>query len=121
MLSYPAEVSVVDSEIGLKLNAPAGVDRWQIAPATVVWDLAAGTAGGVLALAVAIEVVIPLVLAALGVDSPTVGVPETLLYVFNFLRTPDGGVEFSMGSGVFLVGTVAGRLCVYLRARRRTG
>ena len=121
LLSYPAEVSVVDSETGLKLYGPAGLERWETAPATVVWDLVVGTAGGVLTLAVAIGVVIPLVLAAVGVDSLTVGVPDTLLFVFSFLRTPDGGVEFSMGSSVFLVGTMAGLGYAYLRARRRAG
>lgn len=121
LLSYPAEVSVVDSETGLKLYGPAGLERWETAPATVVWDLVVGTAGGVLALAVAIGVVVPLVLAAVGVDSLTVGVPDTLLFVFSFLRTPDGGVEFSMGSSVFLVGTMAGLGYAYLRARRRAG
>lgn len=121
LLSYLAEESVVDSETGLKVYGSPGLEQWETAPATVVWDLVVGTAGGVLALAIAIGVAIPLVLAALGVDSLTVGVPDTLLFVFSFLRTPDGGVEFSMGSGVFLVGTVAGLGYAYLRAQRRTG
>ena len=102
------------------MYGPPGLERWETAPATVVWDLVVGTAGGVLALAVAIGVVVPLALAALGVDSLTVGVPDTLLFVFSFLRTPDGGVEFSMGSGVFLVGAAVGVLYAYVRARRRS-
>ena len=120
LLSYPADVSVVDSETGLEVYGPPGLERWETAPSTVVWDLVVGTAGGVLMLAVVIGVVTPIALAALGVDSLTVGVPDTLLFVFSFLRTPDGGVEFSMGSGVFLVGGVVGIVYAYVRVRRRT-
>lgn len=120
LLSYPADVSVVDSETGLEVYGPSGLERWETAPATVVWDLVVGTAGGVLMLAVVIGVLTPIALAALGVDSLTIGVSDTLLFVFSFLRTPDGGVEFSMGSGVFLVGGVVGIVYAYVRARRRT-
>ena len=121
LLSYPADVSVVDSETGLEVYGLPGLERWETAPATVVWDLVVGTAGGVLMLAVVIGVLTPIVLAALGIDSLTIGVPDTLLFVFGFLRTPDGGVEFSMGSGVFLVGGAVGIVYAYVRARRRTG
>jgi len=120
LLSYPASVSVIDSETGLEVYGPPGLERWETAPATVVWDLVVGTAGGVLALSVAIGVVVPLALAAIGVDSLTVGIPDTLLFVFGFLQTPDGGVEFSMGSGVFLVGGAVGIVYAYVRARRRS-
>ena len=121
LLSYPAGVSVIDSETGLEVYGPPGLERWETAPATVVWDLVVGTAGGVLALSVAIGIVVPLALAAIGVDSLTVGIPDTLLFVFGFRRPPDGGVEFSMGSGVFLVGGAVGIVYAYVRARRRSG
>lgn len=121
LLSYPTGVSVIDSETGLEVCGPPGLEGWETALATVVWDLVVGTAGGVLALSVAIGVVVPLALAAIGVDSLTVGIPDTLLFVFGFRRPPDGGVEFSMGSGVFLVGCAAGIVYAYVRARRRSG
>ncbi len=121
LLSYPTGVSVIDSETGLEVYGPPELERWETAPATVVWDLVVGTAGGVLALSVAIGIVVPLALAAIGVDSLTVGIPDTLLFVFGFRRPPDGGVEFSMGSGVFLVGGAVGIVYAYVRARRRSG
>jgi len=121
LLSYPTGVSVIDSETGLEVYGPPGLEGWETAPATVVWDLVVGTAGGVLALSVAIGVVVPLALATIGVDSLTVGIPDTLLFVFGFRRPPDGGVEFSMGSGVFLVGCAVGIVYAYVRARRRSG
>lgn len=37
LLSYPAEVSVVDSETGLELYGPPGLERRETAPTTVVW------------------------------------------------------------------------------------
>jgi hypothetical protein len=121
LLSYPTGVSVIDSETGLKVYGPPELERLETAPATVVWDLVVGTTGGVLALSVAVGVVVPLALAAIGVDSLTVGSPDTLLFVFGFRRPPDGGVEFSMGSGVFLVGGAVGIVYAYVRARRRSG
>lgn len=118
LLSYPSGVRVVDTTTGLEVYGPPGVERSETAPTTVVWDLFVGIAGGVLALAGIGGIVIPLVLSVLNVDGLTLGVPDSPLLIIAFLRT-DEGIEFTMGSGIFVIGAVLGLCYAYLRARRR--
>lgn len=42
LLSYPAEVTVLDRETGVEVYGPPGTERWETAPATVVWDVLVG-------------------------------------------------------------------------------
>ncbi|AUX09292.1 hypothetical protein AArcSl_1663 [Halalkaliarchaeum desulfuricum] len=118
LLSYPSEVSVLDSTTGLEIYGPPGLDRWDTAPATVVWDLLVGFAGSVLIVALIVGVLVPFVLAALGVGSVLLGIPDSPLFIFEFSRTPDG-VEFSAGPGIVIIGAILGLLYGYTRARQR--
>lgn len=117
LLGYPSSVTVVDSETGLEVYGPPGLDRWATAPATVVWDLLVGTAAGALALAV-VGILASVLSTAIGSASVTLGVPDTPFFVFALHRTPDG-VELSMGAGAFVGGAAIGLLYAFLRARRR--
>lgn len=119
LLSYPAEVSVLDSETGLEVYGPPGLERWENSPATVVWDILVGFAGGVVIVAVVVGILVPLVLATFGVEALTVGLPDSPLIVFEFAQTPDGGFEFTAGAGIFLIGAGIGLLYAYLRTRER--
>lgn len=118
LLSYPPGVSVLDSETGLEVYGPPGLERREAAPAAVVWDLLVGFAGGVLAVAAIVGVLVPFVLSVAGVDALSVGIPDSPLFVFEFVRT-DGGAEFAAGPGILVVGAVLGLLYGYLRARGR--
>lgn len=118
LLSYPSGVSVVDTTTGLEVYGPSGFERSETAPATVVWDLFVGIGGGILALAVIGGILVPLVLSATGIAALTLGVPDSPLLILEFIRT-DGGVEFTMGAGVFAIGAFIGIGYAYIRSRRR--
>ena len=117
LLSYPSGVSVVDRTTGLEVYGPSGFERSDTAPATVVWDLFVGIAGGVLALAGIGGILVPLVLSAMGIDALTLGIPDSPLLIIEFTST-DGGTEFTMGTGIFAIGAFVGICYAYLRARR---
>ena len=119
LLSYPSGVSVVDRTTGLEVYGPSGFERSKTAPATVVWDLFVGIAGGVLALAVIGGILVPLVLSAIGIDALTLGIPDSPLLIIEFTNT-DGAVEFTMGTGILAIGAFVGICYAYLRSRRRS-
>lgn len=120
LLSYPATVSVIDSKTGLKIYGAEGLERWTTAPATVVWDLLVGIAGGAVIVAVVGGILTPVALVALGLESLTLGLPDSPFFIFQFVHHADSGVEFSMGSGVFILGGIIGIAYAYLRARQRS-
>lgn len=118
LLSYPSGVSVIDTTTGLEVYGPPGFERSEAVPATVVWDLFVGIAGGVLVLAVIGGMLVPLILSTIGIDSLTLGVPDSPLLIVEFIRT-NGGIEFTMGAGVIAIGALIGICYAYVRARRR--
>lgn len=120
LLSYPAGVTVLDRETGVEVYGPPETERWETAPATVVWDALVGFTGGVIITAVVVGLLVPLVLSAIGVGALTVGIPDSPVFLFEFART-NGGVEFSAGSGILVVGAAIGLLYAYARAQRRRG
>ena len=119
LLSYPSTVTVVDTTTGLEIYGASSLGKTETAPATVVWDLLVGIAGSVVILAVFGGILAPLILAAIGVQSFTLGVPDTPLLIFEFIHASDGSVEFTMGSGILAVGVFIGISYAYLRASRR--
>jgi hypothetical protein len=119
LLSYPSTVTVVDTTTGLEIYGASSLGKTETAPATVVWDLLVGIAGSVVILAVFGGILAPLILAAIGVQSFTLGVPDTPLLIFEFIHASDGSVEFTMGSGILAVGVFIGICYAYLRASER--
>jgi len=119
LLSYPSTVTVVDTTTGLEIYGASSLGQTETAPATVVWDLLVGIAGSFVILAVFGGILAPLILAATGVQSFTLGVPNTPLLIFEFIHASDGSVEFTMGSGILAVGVFIGISYAYLRASRR--
>ena len=120
VLGYPPSVTVVDTTTGLSVYGPPGLERAETAPVAVVWDLLVGVGGGVLMLATVGGIFVPLLLGIIGVDSLVLGIPNSPLLILEFLRTPDGSVEFTMGTGVLAVGVFIGICYSYLRSRRRS-
>ncbi|WP_159076976.1 DUF3267 domain-containing protein [Halococcoides cellulosivorans] len=120
ILGYPDTVTVRDTTTGLEVYGPGDCERIETAPTAVLWDLLVGIAGATVTLALAGGVVVPIVLTAIGVEAFALGVPETPLLIVEFVRTPDGGVEFAMGSGVFALGIVVGLCYAYVRSRLRS-
>jgi len=118
LLSYPSGVTVIDTTTGLEIYGPAGLKRTEAAPATVVWDLFVGVAGGVLVLGVLGGILLPLVLSATGIDMLTLGIPDSPFLIVEFIRT-DSGVEFTMGGGILAIGAFFGICYAYARARSR--
>lgn len=116
LLSYPSTVTVLDTTTGLEVYGPADVKRSTAAPATVVWNLSVGTAGGVLALAIIGGLLVPLILTASGIGGLTIGVPDSPMLLIEFLRTGDG-VEFTMGAGMLALGALFGIGYAYLQSR----
>lgn len=119
LMRYPPAVTVVDTTTGLEIYGTSLLTRTTTAPAAVVWDLFVGIAGGIVTLAVCAGILAPLVLAAIGLDSFTLGVPDTPLLILEFVQTPEGGIEFTMGTGIFAVGVFIGICYAYLRASER--
>ncbi|QCC49528.1 DUF3267 domain-containing protein (plasmid) [Halobellus limi] len=119
LMRYPPAVTVVDTTTGLEIYGTPSLERTETAPATVVWDLLVGIAGSIVILAVCGGILAPLVLAAIGLDSFTLGVPDTPLLILEFVQTPDGGIEFTMGTGILAVGVFTGICYAYLRASGR--
>lgn len=119
LLGYPSTVTIVDTTTGLEIYGPPSLERREIAPVSVLWHLIVGIAGSVVLLAVGGGIGVPLALAVLGVDALVVGVPDTPLVVLEFLRTPDGSVEFTMGTGLFAIGACLGLVYAYLRSNGR--
>ena len=120
VLSYPAEVTVLDNETGIEIYGPPETERWESAPATVVWDVLVGFTGGVIITAILVGVLLPFVLSALGAGSVTLGIPETPFIIFEFARK-NGGAEFTAGFGILIIGAILGLGYAYSRARGRRG
>ncbi len=118
VLSFPAGVTVLDNETGVQIYGPSGTERWETAPATVVWDVLVGFAGGVILTALFVGILVPIVLSGTGVDALTVGIPDSPFILFEFART-NGGFSFNVGSGILIIGAGLGLLYGYLRARQR--
>lgn len=118
LLSYPPEVTVLDKETGVEVFGPPGTERWESAPAAVVWDVLVGFTSGVILTAVVVGVLAPFALSAAGIGSVTVGVPDSPVFLFEFTRT-NGGAEFTAGPGIVIVGAAVGLVYAYGRARRR--
>ena len=120
VLSYPAGVAVLDDETGVEIYGPPGTERWESAPATVVWDVLVGFTGGVIITAILVGVLVHFVLSGVGVDALTVGIPDSPFVLFEFARTNDG-FNFTAGSGILMVGAGIGLLYASIRVRRRGG
>ncbi|EMA69981.1 hypothetical protein C468_00560 [Halorubrum kocurii JCM 14978] len=119
LMRYPPSVTVVDTRTGLEIYGTPSLERTETAPAVVVWDLLVGIAGGVVILAVCGGILAPLVLAAIGLDSFTLGVPNSRLLILEFVQSPDGGIEFTMGTGILAFGVFIGICYAYFRASGR--
>ncbi|WP_310908064.1 hypothetical protein [Natrinema sp. 1APR25-10V2] len=63
-------------------------------------------------------VVDPLILDILGIDSLTVGIPDTFSFLFSF-SSPPTEISMSVGPGVLGIGAVVGLIYAFLGSYRR--
>jgi hypothetical protein len=118
VLSYPADVRIVDHEEGVRI---LGHDTDRVRPLSVTalaWDALAGAAVAAFSVFVLIAVGGPLLLSTLGVESLTVGTPGRITYLFAFTNTPDE-ISFGVGPGVLVVGALVGLVYAFVRTYRR--
>lgn len=120
LLGYPPHVRVVDHENGIRIVGRPG-DRPRGTSVTgLAWDALAGAAVAAVGTLVALAVVGPFALSALGVESLTVGRPGTITYLFAFTNTPTE-ISFGVGPGVLVVGAAVGLGYALVRSYRRRG
>jgi hypothetical protein len=118
VLSYPEHVRVADHTTGVRvLGRPDDRPRAH-SPTTAAWDVLVGVGVAVVGSLLLLGVVGPFVLLALGVDSITVGDPDTITYVFSYVDTATE-LSYGVGPGVLIVGGVIGLVYGLVRNYRR--
>jgi hypothetical protein len=118
VLAYPEHVRVTDHATGVRIVGRAGDRPHAHSPTTAVWDVFVGVAVATLGALLALGLFGPFVLDALGVDSLTVGDPETLWYLFAFESSPTE-ISYAVGPVVLAVGGALGLAYGLLRNYRR--
>lgn len=118
VLSYPANISIVDHEGGVRILG-RGTDRPRsLSITTLVWDALAGAAVATFGVSLLLAIGGPVPLSLLGVESLTVGTPGTITHLFSFTNTPTE-ISFGVGSGVLSLGATVGLGYAFLRSYRR--
>jgi hypothetical protein len=118
LLAFPADVRLEDHPDGVRILGRESDRRRALSVTAVVWDALAGAAVAAVGVFLGLAVGGPLVLDLLGVDSLTIGTPDTVGFLFSFTSTPTE-LSMSVGSGVLGIGAVVGLLYAFVRSYRR--
>ncbi|MFT4947204.1 MAG: hypothetical protein ACI8TL_001444 [Natronomonas sp.] len=118
LLSYPARIRLEDHETGVRILGRAEDRPGSFSVTAVVWDALAGAAVAAVGVFLLLAVSGPILLSALGVESLTVGTPDTFTYLFSFTETPEE-ISFGVGPGVLVVGATVGVVYALGRSYRR--
>ncbi len=118
LLGYPAHVRVVDFASGIRILGRETDEPRALSVTAVVWDALAGAAIATVVGFLALAIGGPIVLAALGVDSFTLGTPGTITYLFSFVDTPTE-IALGVGPGVLGLGGCVGLVYALVRTYRR--
>jgi hypothetical protein len=118
VLGYPAHVSVEDHETGVRILGRPGDSAPELSVTALVWDAVSGAAAASVGTLLALAVLGPWVLSALGVRSLVIGTPGTPTYLFAFEETATS-VSFGFGPGLLVLGAAGGLLYAFVRSRRR--
>jgi hypothetical protein len=118
LLSFPADVRLEDHPNGVRILGHESDRPHGISVTGVVWDALSGAAVTAIGVFILLAAGGPLALDALGVDSLTIGTPDTVTFLFSFSSTP---TEISMvvGPAVLGVGAVVGLVYAFVRSYRR--
>lgn len=118
LLAFPADVRLEDHPDGVRILGHESDRPRGLSVTGVVWDALAGGAVAVVGVFALIAIGGPLVLDGLGVDSLTLGTPDTITFLFSFSSTPTE-VSMSVGPAVLGVGAVIGLVYAFVRSYRR--
>ena len=118
VLGYPSHVSVEDSTTGVRILGRPDDRRRPHSATALVWDAVVGAAVAVVGTLFVLGFVVPNVLLALGIESVTVGRPDTITYLFSFTNTPTE-ISFGTGPAGLLVAGLVGLAYAFLRSAAR--
>jgi hypothetical protein len=119
LLAFPADVRLEDHPDGVRILGRESDRRGGLSVTAVVWDALAGAAVAAVGVFLVLAVGGPLALDAFGVDSLTIGTPDTFSFLFSFSSTPTE-ISMSVGPAVLGIGAVVGLLYAFVRSYRRT-
>jgi hypothetical protein len=118
LLAFPADVRLEDHPDGVRILGRESDRRGGLSVTAVVWDALAGAAVAAVGVFLVLAVGGPLALDAFGVDSLTIGTPDTFSFLFSFSSTPTE-ISMSVGPAVLGIGAVVGLLYAFVRSYRR--
>lgn len=118
LLAFPADVRLEDHPDGVRILGRESDRRRALSVTAVVWDALAGAAVATVSVFLVLAVGGPLVLEILGVDSLTIGTPDTFSFLFSFSSTPTE-IAMRVGPAVLGLGTVGGLIYAFVRSYRR--
>jgi hypothetical protein len=118
LLAFPADVRLEDHPDGVRILGRESDRRRALSVTAVVWDALAGAAVAAVGVFLVLAVGGPLTLDAFGVDSLTIGTPDTFSFLFSFSSTPTE-ISMSVGPAVLGIGAVVGLLYAFVRSYRR--
>lgn len=119
LLAFPATVRLEDHPDGVRIIGQERNCRPALSVTAVVWDALAGAAVAAVGVFLVLAIGGPLALDVLGVDSLTVGTPDTFSFLFAFSSSPTE-ISMSVGPGVVGIGAVIGLVYAFVRSYRRT-
>ncbi|MFC6875450.1 DUF3267 domain-containing protein [Halobellus marinus] len=118
LLAFPADVRLEDHPRGVRILGRESDRRGALSVTGVVWDALAGAAVAAVGVFLVLAVGGPIVLDILGVDSLTIGTPDTFSFLFSFTSTPTE-ISMSVGAGVLGIGAAVGLAYAFIRSYRR--
>jgi len=118
LLAYPADVRLEDHPDGVRILGRESDRRGALSVTAVVWDALAGAAVAAVGVFLLLAVGGTVVLDVLGVDSLTIGTPDTFTFLFAFSSTSTE-ISMSVGPGVLGIGAAVGLLYAFARSYRR--
>lgn len=118
LLGFPEDVRLEDHADGVRIIGHESDRPRTLSVTAVVWDALAGTAVATVGAFLVLAVAGPLTLDTLGVDSLTVGTPDTFTFLFAFTSSPTE-ISMSVGLGVLGIGAVVGLVYALVRSYRR--
>jgi hypothetical protein len=119
LLAFPADVRLEDHSDGVRILGRESDRRRALSVTAVAWDALAGAAVAAVGVFVVLAVGGPLALDVLGVDSLTIGTPDTFSFLFSFSSTPTE-ISMSVGPAVLGIGAVVGLIYAFIQSYRRT-
>lgn len=116
LFSYPASVRTEDHENGVRILGTECDRPPSLSVTALVWDALSEAAVAAVGLLAVLAVTRPFVLSALGVESFTVGTPDTVTFLYTFDE-----ISFSVGPAMLAVDAAFGLCYAFTRSYRRRG